>query len=95
MQHEDVTNISQELEDWEMSINNSVKQCLIDIDSIEKTSIEYDGKVTTEHMRNKNLSKKMFQCDNCSFQSNWGAHLSKHKTDKHKYCNCKFCNFIV
>ena len=107
MEHEDVTNISQELDDWEMSINNTLKQCLIDIDIVEKTSFEHAGRLTTEHrtsirVERSSVTKKKrkesqikLQCDNCPFQSNWRTHMSKHKMNKHKYRNCKLCKFSV
>ena len=48
MDYKDLVSISQELEKWEMSINDTLKQCQIDIDIVEKASLECNAATTID-----------------------------------------------
>ena len=69
MQQEFLTNLTQELEEWETSINNTIKECQINIDNVEKTCSE--ARLTAEQNIIGSFNQKKFQCKKCPFKSNW------------------------
>ena len=50
MEQEDLVSISQELEQWEMSINDTLKQCQIGIKIVEKASLECNTGTTSDQI---------------------------------------------
>ena len=50
MEQEGLISISQELEEWEMSINDALKQCQIGIDIVEKASLECNADTTSDQI---------------------------------------------
>ena len=50
MEQEDLVSISQELEEWEMSINDTLKQCQIGINIVEKASLECNAGTTSDQI---------------------------------------------
>ena len=48
MEQEDFATISQEIKEWEMSINHSLEKCQIDIDIVEKASIQCSAETSSE-----------------------------------------------
>ena len=50
MEQEGLISLSQELEEWEMSINDALKQCQIGIEIVEKASLECNGDTTSDQI---------------------------------------------
>ena len=82
MEKGDLTTITKELEEWERSTNNMLKECQIYIDNVDKTC--YEARLTNEHKTIKSFNNKKFLCNHCPFQSNWRSSLSTHQTNQHK-----------
>ena len=48
MEQEDFATISQEIKEWEMSINHTLEKCQIDLDIVEKASIQCSAETASE-----------------------------------------------